>query len=87
MSTYGDLVLDQQFAQGAYTSAMVFLESSRTNIEQHHGFLVDFLAPTLPGDSTLPRSSKDLLLVALASALVAVTGSLILAALREHAHL
>lgn len=87
MSTYGDLVLDQQFAQGAYTSAMAFLESSRTNIEQHHSFLVDFLAPTLPGDSTLPRSWKDLLLVALASALVAVTGSLILAALREHAHL
>jgi capsular polysaccharide transport system permease protein len=87
MSAYGDLLLDQQFAQTAYTSAMAFLETSRTNLEQHHTFLVDFLAPSLPGDSTLPRSWLDLLLVALASALVAVTGSLILAALREHAHL
>jgi capsular polysaccharide transport system permease protein len=87
MSTYGDLLLDQQFAQGAYTSALAFLTTSRTNLEQHHTFLVDFLAPNLPGDATLPRSWLDLLLVALASALVAVIGSLILAALREHAHL
>jgi capsular polysaccharide transport system permease protein len=87
MATYGDLLLDQQFAQTAYTSAMAFLTTSRTNLEQHHTFLVDFLAPTLPKDSTLPRSWLDLLLVALASALVALTGSLILAALREHAHL
>ncbi len=87
VSTYGDLLLDQQFAQGAYTSALAFLTTSRTNLEQHHSFIVDFLAPTLPADSTLPRSWLDLLLVALASALVAMTGSLIFAALREHAHL
>lgn len=85
--TYGDLLIDQQFAQSAYTSAMAFMETSRANLEQHHAFLVDFLAPNLPGDATLPRTWLDLLLVALGSALFAVTGSLILAALREHAHL
>jgi len=86
-STYGDLLIDQQFAQTSYTSAMAFLTTSRTNLEQHHSFLVDFIAPTLPGDSTLPRVWEDLLLVAIASALVTVIGSLIIAALREHAHL
>ena len=87
MSTYGDLLLDQQFAQAAYTSAMAFLSTSRADLEQHHTFLMDFLAPTLPEDSPQPRSWENVLLVLVASSLVALTGSLIAAALREHAHL
>lgn len=86
LAAYQDLLLDQTFAQDAYTSAMSFLNTSRAALQHQHSYLIDFLAPTTAQDATEPHSTRNVFLVLIASLLVWLTGSLILAALREHAH-
>ena len=86
MATYENLLLDQKFAQEAYTSAMSFLSSSRASLAHQHAYLIDFLSPTLPEEATEPRGIRNMLVVLIASALLWLTGSLVASALREHAH-
>ncbi|HEU0155750.1 MAG TPA: hypothetical protein VFQ82_06735 [Stellaceae bacterium] len=86
LAAYEDLLLDQTFAQDAYTSAMTFLNTSRAALQHQQAYLVDFLAPTLAQDALLPHSTRNVAVVLIASLLVWLTGSLVLAALREHAH-
>jgi capsular polysaccharide transport system permease protein len=86
LAAYQDLLLDQTFAQDAYTSAMAFLNTSRAALQHQHSYLIDFLAPTRAQDATLPHSTRNVVLVLIAGFIVWLTGSLILAALREHSH-
>ena len=85
LSSYESMMLDQKFAQEAYTSAMAFLSSSRASLAHQHAYLVDFLAPTLPEEATEPRGARNVLVVFLACTLLWLTGSLLASALREHA--
>jgi capsular polysaccharide transport system permease protein len=85
LASYESLMLEQKFAQDSYTAAMAFLNKSRADLMHQQTYLVDFLPPTLPQDATEPRSGRDVLLVFIASLLICLTGSLIAAALREHA--
>lgn len=86
LAAYGDLVLDQSFAQDAYTSAMTFLNTSRAALQHQHSYLIDFLAPTMAQDAIEPHSVRIVIVVLIGSIIVWLTGSLIGAALREHAH-
>ena len=85
LASYEGMILDQKFAQEAYTSAMAFLTSSRASLAHQHAYLVDFLPPTLPQDALEPRSTRNVLVVFLVCALLWLTGSLVASALREHA--
>jgi capsular polysaccharide transport system permease protein len=86
LGEYEDLLLDQKFAQTIYTSALAFLDSARAATMHQQTYLVDFVKPNLPEDSTEPKSALDVTLVLIATLLAFLTGSLIVAALREHAH-
>lgn len=86
LGEYEDLLLDQKFAQTIYTSALAFLDSARAATMHQQTYLVDFVKPNLPEDSTAPKSALDVTLVFIATLLAFLTGSLIVAALREHAH-
>jgi capsular polysaccharide transport system permease protein len=85
MSSYEELMLNQKFAQEAYTSAMSFLAQSRTSLARQHSYLIDFLSPTLPQDALEPRSLRNIAIVLIASGLLWLTISLVGSALREHA--
>jgi capsular polysaccharide transport system permease protein len=85
LGAYQDLLLDEKFAQDAYTSAMAFLTSSRAELERQHAYLVDFIAPSLPQEATEPRSARNVLVVLLGSALLWLIGTLVASAMREHA--
>jgi capsular polysaccharide transport system permease protein len=85
LASYEGLVLEQKFAQESYTSAMGFLASSRASLAHQHAYLIDFISPTLPEEATEPRSSRNVLVVFIASVLLWLTGSLVASALREHA--
>jgi capsular polysaccharide transport system permease protein len=85
LASYEGLVLEQKFAQESYTSAMGFLSSSRASLAHQHAYLIDFLSPTLPEEATEPRSTRNVLVVLIASILLWLTGSLVVSALREHA--
>lgn len=87
LADYEDLLLNQKFAQDAYTSARAFFASRRAALAHQQTYLVDFLPPTLPDQATEPRRIRDVVLVFLASGLVWLAGSLIGSALREHARL
>ncbi len=85
LANYEGMMLDQKFAQEAYTSAMAFLASSRASLAHQHAYLIDFLTPTLPEEAVEPRGTRNVLVVFFASALLWLTGSLVVSALREHA--
>lgn len=85
LASYEGLVLEQKFAQESYTSAMSFLSSSRASLAHQHAYLIDFISPTLPEEAIEPRSSRNVLVVLIASVLLWLTGSLVASALREHA--
>lgn len=86
LASYGNLMLDQKFAEAAYTSAMAFLDTSRAATLHQHTYLIDYLPPTLPEESTEPQRARNVLLVFVASFLTYLIGSLVISALREHAH-
>jgi capsular polysaccharide transport system permease protein len=85
LGAYQDLLLDEKFAQDAYTSAMAFLTSSRAELERQHAYLVDFISPSLPQEATEPRAARNVLVVLLGSALVWLIGTLVTSSIREHA--
>ncbi len=85
LGAYQDLLLDEKFAQDAYTSAMAFLATSRTDLERQHAYLVDFIAPSLPQEATEPRGARNVLVTFVGSALIWLIGTLVVSAMREHA--
>jgi capsular polysaccharide transport system permease protein len=86
LGEYEDLLLDQKFAQTIYTSALAFLDSARSATMYQHTYLIDFVKPNRPEDSTEPKSALDVTLVLVATLLAFLIGSLVVSALREHAH-
>lgn len=86
LGEYEDLLLDQKFAQTIYTSALAFLNSARSATMHQQTYLIDFVKPNMPEDSTEPKSALDVTLVLIATFLTFLIGSLVVAALREHAH-
>jgi capsular polysaccharide transport system permease protein len=86
LAEYENLLLDQKFAETAYTSALAFLDSSRAATMHQHTYLIDFIKPTLPEEATEPQAKRNVLLVFVASFLAYLIVSLITSTLREHAH-
>jgi capsular polysaccharide transport system permease protein len=86
LGEYEDLLLDQKFAQTIYTSALAFLDSARAATMRQQTYLIDFVKPNMPEDSTEPKSALDVTLVLVATLLAYMIGSLVIAAMREHAH-
>jgi capsular polysaccharide transport system permease protein len=84
LAAYEDLLLDQKFAQDAYTAAMSFLATNRATLSHQQAYLVDFLTPTLPQDAMEPQRTRAVLLTLVVTALLWLTGSLVASALREH---
>jgi capsular polysaccharide transport system permease protein len=86
LGQYEDLMLDQQFAEAIYTSALSLLNSARAATMHQHTYLIDFIKPSLPEASIEPQAVRNVMLVFFASFLAYLIGSLVTSALREHAH-
>jgi capsular polysaccharide transport system permease protein len=86
LGQYEDLMLDQQFAEAIYTSALSLLNSARAATIHQHTYLIDFIKPSLPDESIEPQATRNLIVVFLASFLAYLIGSLVASSLREHAH-
>jgi len=76
---------EKEFAQKAYESAMVTLEVARSDAARQHSYLATIAEPSLPDESTLPKAWRGILTVFLACFLVLGVGSLVVAAIKEHA--
>ncbi|MDJ0751600.1 MAG: hypothetical protein QNJ11_19090 [Woeseiaceae bacterium] len=87
IARFEPLLLEKEFAEKAYESALTSLELARVEAAQQHRYLATIVAPSAPDEATHPRRLMDTLAVfALALAVFGIL-SLLIAAVREHASL
>lgn len=80
-------VVEKEFAQKAYESAMANLEMARADADRQHRYLAVIATPSKADESTYPHRIRSVLSALVLSFLVFGIGSLLTAAVREHARL
>jgi capsular polysaccharide transport system permease protein len=80
-------MVEKEFSQKFYQSAMTNLELARADAERQHRYLAIIAIPSLPDSSTYPHRGRGILTASVLSFLLLGIGSLFLAAAREHARL
>jgi capsular polysaccharide transport system permease protein len=85
MADYERLMVEREFAEKHYVSALSSLEMARIRAEGKSRYLVAFAPPTLPEESLWPRRFLSTGVAFAATALIFGIASLVIAAIREHA--
>ncbi|MGD2112725.1 MAG: capsule biosynthesis protein [Gammaproteobacteria bacterium] len=81
------LLVEKEFAEQAYASALTSLEIARAEAARQHRYLATIVMPSLPDEPTHPQRLMKIITVALAVMLAFGIGSLLIAAVREHARI
>jgi|RhiMethySRZTD1v2_1073278.scaffolds.fasta_scaffold3589123_1 capsular polysaccharide transport system permease protein len=55
VANYEELVVDREFAEKAYVSALSSLERARVEADRQQRYVAAFVRPTLPGEALYPR--------------------------------
>ena len=84
INDYQPLALEQELAQQQYTSALTSLELARIEAQRKKRYLVTYVNPVLPQESTEPRRLMKTLTVLVYSFLAYAIGGLMWSALRDH---
>jgi capsular polysaccharide transport system permease protein len=86
LAEFEPVVIEKEFAQRAYESALSSLELARVDAGRQHRYLVLVSGPSQPEEPAFPRVWYSVLTVlALSFALLGV-GTLLIASIREHAN-
>lgn len=85
LSEYEGLLVEREFAEKLYVSALSSLEAARIQAQAQSRYLVTFAAPTLPDEAVWPRRLLSSFLFFAAASLIYGVIALIIAAIREHA--
>lgn len=80
-------MVEKEFSQKAYQSAMTNLEVARADADRQHRYIAQVATPSLPDQSTYPHRARSIITAFCLSFLLLGCGSLISAAVREHARL
>lgn len=80
-------MVEKEFSQKAYESALARLEVSRSNADRQHRYLAVIANPSLPDESTYPHRLRSVVAAFFLSFLLFGVASLLGAAIREHARL
>jgi len=80
-------MVEKEFAQKAYESAMTTLEIARADADRQHRYVAVISTPSSPDESTYPHRIRSILAALMLSILVWGVASMIVAAVREHARL
>jgi capsular polysaccharide transport system permease protein len=80
-------MVEKEFAQKAYESALAALELSRSDAARQHRYLATIASPSKPDEDTYPRRLRAIVTVLVVSFLLMGIGTLMSAAVREHARL
>lgn len=89
-TTFADFegaMVEKEFAQKAYESSMANLELARADAARQHRYLAVVATPSKPDESTYPSRIRSVFSVLVLSFLLFGVGSLLNAAVREHARL
>lgn len=87
LAEFEPAVLEKEFSQTAYASALKSLEVARAEAGRQHRYLATIARPSLPDEATYPRRIYGILTVFFVSIAAFAIGSLLVAALREHARI
>jgi capsular polysaccharide transport system permease protein len=85
LGAYERLVLEREFADKGYASAMVSMETARNEAMKQHLYLIRIVEPNLPEKALYPRRWLILSTVFIAMCFTYGIGWLIIAGIREHA--
>ncbi len=85
IARFEPLLIEKEFAEKAYASALTSLELARTEAAQQHRYLAVIVTPSRPDESTHPKRLLGVVTVFFVSLAVFGIGSLLIAAVREHA--
>ncbi len=80
-------MVEKEFAQKAYESAMATLEMARADADRQHRYVAIIAAPSKPDESTYPHRVRSVLAAFVVCFLLWGVISLMTAAVREHARL
>ena len=86
IASFEPLVIEKEFAQRAYESALTSLELARVDAAQQHRYLVRIAGPSRPEDTTYPELWYAVLTVLVLSFALLGIGTLLVASVREHAN-
>jgi len=81
------LLVEKEFAEKAYESALTSLEIARADAAKQHRYLATIASPYAPDTATHPKRMMSILTVLLSTMLAFGIGSLLIAAIREHARI
>ena len=81
---YAPLDLNQKLAEKEYTSALTSLELARVDAQRKQHYLITFITPKIPDESTEPERFTQTLTVFFAALLIYAIGGLIWAAIKDH---
>lgn len=80
-------MVEKEFAQKAYESAMATLEVARAEADRQHRYVAVIAAPSVPDESTYPLRIRSTAAAFVLSFLLWGVGTMIAAAVKEHARL
>ncbi len=83
ISEYESLVVDREFAERTYTSALSALDTARSNAMRQSRYLASYIRPTQAQEARFPQSGMILGLTAIIALLFWAMGALIFYSLRD----
>jgi len=87
IARFEPMVLEKEFAELAYQSALTSLEIARTEIAKQHRYLATIVSPSVPDEDTHPERLMGIFTVCLVTLAAFGIGSLLMAAIREHSRI
>lgn len=87
IAQFEPLLIEKEFAEKAYESALASLELARVEASKQHRYLATVAVPSLPDESTYPDRPLSILAVILVVLFVYGIGRLVVVAVMEHQRL
>ena len=84
LAAYEGLLIEQNFAQQSYASAMVSLETARMDADRQQRYLAVFARPFVPNEPAYPVRVRDFVLVIIAAFALWAISTLIAYTIRDH---
>jgi capsular polysaccharide transport system permease protein len=84
LAEYQELVIDQQFAENAYTAALASLERARTEADRTQSYLAVYMQPSVPDEATYPSRILNIFIVFVLCCVLWAVGSLGYLTVRDH---
>ncbi|MDP8914627.1 MAG: capsule biosynthesis protein [Pseudomonadota bacterium] len=84
VADYQELLLNQEFAEKAYTAALGSLERARSEADRAQSYLAIYVQPNVPEQATYPQRFLNIFVVLLLASIIWAIGSLAFLTARDH---